>query len=186
MDSNLTPMFSVIVAAGVAAALKGKSGWVRWGAAVLWIDARPEEQYAKARVPGAMRLDEDDWNTLLPAVLAATPVVSNVVNLKVQYGLDTNGDRQVDTWQAATGTWSAANLPTQPAAAWQQIQAVRVAIVTRSEKYETDVITPGPLGMFCSPAPCEVSMTLTSDQQHYRYKVLESIVPLRNALWNAP
>lgn len=124
--------------------------------------------------------------SLLPAVLAATPVASNVVNLKVQYGLDTNGDRQVDTWQAATGTWSAANLPTQPAAAWQQIQAVRIAIVTRSEKYETDVITPGPLGMFCSPAPCAVSMTLTSDQQHYRYKVLESIVPLRNALWNAP
>ena len=31
-----------------------------------------------------------------------------------------------------------------------------------------------------------VSMTLsTSDDQHYRYKVLETIVPLRNALWNA-
>ena len=42
-----------------------------WGAAVLWIDARGEEPFTKAHVPGAMRLDEDEWNTLLPAVLAA-------------------------------------------------------------------------------------------------------------------
>lgn len=43
----------------------------RWGEAVLWIDARNEEAFAKAHVPGAMRLDEDDWTALLPAVLAA-------------------------------------------------------------------------------------------------------------------
>jgi rhodanese-related sulfurtransferase len=42
-----------------------------WGAAVLWIDARNEEQFGKAHVPGAVRLEEDDWNALLPAVLAA-------------------------------------------------------------------------------------------------------------------
>ena len=42
-----------------------------WGAAVLWVDARDQEQFEKAHVPGAMRLEEDDWNTLLPPVLAA-------------------------------------------------------------------------------------------------------------------
>ena len=129
--------------------------------------------------------------SLLPAVLPATPVASNVVNLKAQFGLDTDGDGRVDTWQSATGNWSSVNLPLQAMAPdltypWQQIRAVRVAIVTRSEKYETDAVTPGPLGSFCSPAPCAVSMTLTADQQHYRYKVLETIVPLRNAVWNAP
>jgi type IV pilus assembly protein PilW len=74
----------------------------------------------------------------------------------------------------------------QPVTAWQQIRAVRVAIVTRSEKYETDAVTAGPVAMFCSPGPCAVAMNLTTDQQHYRYKVLETIVPLRNAVWNAP
>ena len=122
----------------------------------------------------------------LPVVLPATPVVSNVVNLKAQFGLDTDNDGDVDTWQSATGNWSSANLPLQLPTTWQQIRAVRVAIVTRSEKYETDTVTSGPLGMFCSPAPCAVSMTLNADQQHYRYKVLETIVPLRNAVWNAP
>jgi type IV pilus assembly protein PilW len=124
--------------------------------------------------------------SLLPVVLPATPVVSQVVNLKAQFGLDTDNDGDVDTWQSATGNWSSANLPLQPAGSWQQIQAVRVAIVTRSDKYETDAVTSGPLGMFCSPAPCAVSMTLTTDQTHYRYKVLETIVPLRNAVWNTP
>jgi type IV pilus assembly protein PilW len=124
--------------------------------------------------------------SLLPAVLAATPLVGDVVNLKAQFGLDTDNDGDVDTWQSATGSWSSANLPLQAATSWQQIQAVRVAIVTRSQKYETDAVTTGPLGMFCSPLPCAVSMTLTADQQHYRYKVMETLVPLRNALWNAP
>ena len=123
---------------------------------------------------------------LLPTVAAATPAVSHVVNLKAQYGLDTDNDGAVDTWQPATGNWSSVNLPLQPPATWQQIQAVRVAIVTRSDKYETDAVTAGPLDMFCSPAPCAVSMNLNADQQHFRYKVLETIVPLRNAVWNAP
>ena len=124
--------------------------------------------------------------SLLPTALAATTAASNVVNLKAQYGLDTDNDGDVDTWQSATGIWSSANLPLQATTTWQQIRAVRVAIVTRSDKYETDAVTPGPLGMFCNPSPCALSMTLTTDQQHFRYKVMETIVPMRNAVWNAP
>ena len=118
---------------------------------------------------------------LLPTAAAASPVVSDVVNLKAQFGLDTDNDGTIDTWQPATGTWSSANLPLQPLATLQQIRAVRVAIVTRSADYERDVVTPGPLLMFDGA----VSMNLTADQQHYRYKVFETIVPLRNAVWNA-
>jgi rhodanese-related sulfurtransferase len=42
-----------------------------WGGALLWIDARPDAQFAGGHVPGAMQLNEDDWNELLPPVLAA-------------------------------------------------------------------------------------------------------------------
>lgn len=38
---------------------------------VLWLDARPTADYEAAHIPGAMLLNEDEWNTLLPAVLAA-------------------------------------------------------------------------------------------------------------------
>ena len=119
---------------------------------------------------------------LFTAGAVASPVVSNVVNLKAQYGLDTDNDGVVDAWQDATGpTWAAANLPTQPLATLQQIRAVRVAIVTRSAQHERTAVTTGPLTMFDGA----VSMTLSGDEQNYRYKVLETIVPLRNALWNA-
>jgi len=124
--------------------------------------------------------------SLLPTVQPVTPVVSNVVNLKAQFGLDTDNNGTVDAWQPATGIWSSVNLPSQPPATWQQIRAVRVAIVTRSPQYEVDAVTPGPIEMFCSTLPCAAAMTLASDDQHYRYKVLETTIPFRNALWNAP
>jgi type IV pilus assembly protein PilW len=62
----------------------------------------------------------------------------------------------------------------------RQVRAVRIAIVTRSAQYEKDAVTSGPIKMLDDT----VSMTLNTDDQHYRYKVLETIVPLRNALWN--
>lgn len=42
-----------------------------WGDAVLWVDARPEEEFEKAHVPGALPLNEDRFAELLPPVLAA-------------------------------------------------------------------------------------------------------------------
>lgn len=123
--------------------------------------------------------------SLLPTALAATPVVAQVVNLKALFGLDTDNDGTVDTWQPATDAWSSANLPAQPLATWQQIRAVRVALVTRGAQYEDTLVTPGPIDLFCTPGPCAYSMELDTDQQHYRYKVLETTIPLRNAVWNA-
>ena len=136
-------------------------------------------------------------NLLPTAALASpAPVVNDVVNLKAQYGLDTNNDGSIDAWQDATGgVWSVATLPAQPLATLQQIRAVRIAIVTRSAQYEKDALTAGTppgmpdgtIGMFCNPAPtCAYSMSLSADDQHYRYKVLETSVPLRNAMWNGP
>jgi len=124
---------------------------------------------------------------LLPNADPVAPLVSDVVNLKAHYGLDTNNDGIVDSWQDATGVWSAANLPTQPLATLQQIRAVRVAIVTRSAQYERDPVTAGPIVMFdASLGGHTEEMTLSADDTHYRYKVLETVIPLRNALWNAP
>src|SRR3954466_8907 len=40
-----------------------------WGERVLWVDARPDEQYAQRHVPDAMSLNEDRWAELLPQML---------------------------------------------------------------------------------------------------------------------
>ena len=133
---------------------------------------------------------------LLPTVDPnPVPVISEVVNLKAQYGLDI-ANNGVITWQDATGAWDYATVTAPPPpgagppmATLQQIRAVRIAIVTRSTQCDLDpathqcmVLTPGPLKMFDDT----VLWTLNADEQIYRYKVLETIVPIRNALWNAP
>jgi rhodanese-related sulfurtransferase len=42
-----------------------------WGGNVIWVDARPDEEFARDHVPGALSLNEDRWNELLPQFLAA-------------------------------------------------------------------------------------------------------------------
>lgn len=42
-----------------------------WGTRAVWIDARPDEQFAAGHFPNALPLNEDRWNELLPGVLAA-------------------------------------------------------------------------------------------------------------------
>jgi rhodanese-related sulfurtransferase len=41
-----------------------------WGDKVLWIDARPDEQFTQRHVPNAISLNEDRWDELLPQMLA--------------------------------------------------------------------------------------------------------------------
>jgi rhodanese-related sulfurtransferase len=40
-----------------------------WGDNAIWVDARPDEKFARDHVPGAVSLNEDRWNELLPQFL---------------------------------------------------------------------------------------------------------------------
>jgi rhodanese-related sulfurtransferase len=40
-----------------------------WGASAIWVDARPDNEFQSDHVPGAIPLNEDRWNELLPAFL---------------------------------------------------------------------------------------------------------------------
>jgi type IV pilus assembly protein PilW len=126
---------------------------------------------------------------------AKAPLASNVVNLKAQYGLDTDGDGIVDKWLPATAgsNWDHTNILSMSAASGaspglKQIRAVRISIVTRSDQYEKDIVTPGPLLMLGGAAAAPFAgydMTIAAgDPQHYHYQVFESVIPLRNAIWN--
>ena len=42
-----------------------------WGQNAIWVDARPDEEFAHDHVPGALSLNEDRWNELVPQFLAA-------------------------------------------------------------------------------------------------------------------
>lgn len=40
-----------------------------WGDGAVWVDARPDEEFARDHVPGAFSVNEDHWNELLPQFL---------------------------------------------------------------------------------------------------------------------
>jgi rhodanese-related sulfurtransferase len=40
-----------------------------WGANALWVDARPAEEFERDHISGAVLLNEDRWNELLPQFL---------------------------------------------------------------------------------------------------------------------
>ena len=40
------------------------------GDQVIWVDARPDHEFAQEHVPGAIQLNEDRWDELFPQMLA--------------------------------------------------------------------------------------------------------------------
>lgn len=40
-----------------------------WGDTVIWVDARPDEEFQQDHIPNAILLNEDRWNELLPQFL---------------------------------------------------------------------------------------------------------------------
>jgi len=113
------------------------------------------------------------------------PSVAEVVNIQAQYGISaTASNNQVTAWVDASGIWAAGALTV---ADRNRIKAVRVAVVARNGQLEKEVVTlnapvawPDEAG---SPAPV-VDLTTIADWQRYRYRVYETIIPLRNIIWS--
>lgn len=114
---------------------------------------------------------------------------NNIVQLQAFYGKDTNGDGSVDTWDKT--------LPTTNAG-WLQVIAVRLALLSRSTQREKDAVTfanpqwdVGTANPVAGAATCGSSKCITlkidnlTDWDHYRYKMFDTVVPLRNMLWKS-
>jgi rhodanese-related sulfurtransferase len=50
-----------------------------WGNNAVWVDARPDNEFARDHVPGALPLNEDRWSELLPQFLAVWSPEKHVV-----------------------------------------------------------------------------------------------------------
>jgi type IV pilus assembly protein PilW len=117
-------------------------------------------------------------------------VADDVVNIQAQYGVDNlpaaagstpAGDGVVDAWVEPTGTYAAAALAADPASV-AQIKAVRIAVVVRSKKGEKNAVSPASLNLYATNPG--MTLTLSADQQKYRYKVFETVVPIINMVWS--
>ena len=109
------------------------------------------------------------------------PVASNIVSMRALYGRDTNADCIVNTYdQTAPGN-------SQDVA---NISAIDLVLVARSGQYEKDIVTtattnpPVWTGNDIAPLVGEAgNLGPGEDWKHYRYKVFQSVVPIRNIVW---
>ena len=133
-----------------------------------------------------------------------TDVADNIVNLQAEYGLVAAVDGGTGACTpASTPTWTS----TMPSASCQAfVWAVRVALLARSDQFEKTWGVPASGSSAVAPqwaagsftmanldgtADSYAASTLTApsrnpnDWRHYRYRVFESIIPLKNVMWGS-
>ncbi|WP_232415400.1 PilW family protein [Methylotenera sp. 73s] len=126
--------------------------------------------------------------------LNGRPIVSEVVNMQAQYGVSSAADsNQVNEWVNATGTtWTTPTIANR-----NRIKAIRVAVVVRNGLMEKETVSTAcssitatnPTGVCAwdgsvfGEAP-EIDLTGTTNWDRYRYRVFETIIPMRNMLWS--
>lgn len=126
------------------------------------------------------------------------PNVADIVNVQAQYGIsDASNSNLVTQWVDATGGWAAPTVADR-----NRIKAVRIAVVARNGLLEKQDVTiacssltaNSPVGLCAwdatsaspttaSPAPA-IDLSNDPDWQRYRYRVFETIIPLRNIIWS--
>jgi type IV pilus assembly protein PilW len=130
--------------------------------------------------------------------------VAGIVNIQAQYGISAApNSNSIVRWVDPSGAdWGmtadgAGVLLTPNRANRNLIKAVRVAVVARSGQWEKELVstacssttTPNPTGVCAwagtatSPAPT-IDLSNDADWQHYRYRVFDVIIPLRNVVWS--
>lgn len=121
-------------------------------------------------------------------------VADGIIDLQAEYGLDTNGDFVVDTWQAADP------------ADWRQVLAIRVALLARSQHYEAPrTLANGNIAYATATAPtlpwtagngdalhfvmrnvdgaADTNPQTDANWRNYRYRVYGGVISLRNMIW---
>ena len=114
-------------------------------------------------------------------------IADGVADLRARYGVDTNNDNVIDSWQdPAASPWDAATLLDGTLASknrLSQIVALRVGVMVRTNTPERSTVAPGTVLLFTDlGSALEVTRTLTAAERVVRWRTVEFTVPLRNAL----
>lgn len=136
---------------------------------------------------------------------AAQETFPQVVLLKALYGMTDPAGGAVTSYTASPASLSTNN-------DWRRVQAIRVVLVARSGQYErlpvTKVQPQWPVGNLVSAGTVNCTLDASTQcinldvsasgsanvteadgttgkvWQHYRYKVFDTVIPLRNVVWN--
>ena len=141
------------------------------------------------------------WNRIVYSTnngnleVSGTPTLAGIVNIQAQYGISpTTNSNQINQWvDASAAPWNAVPLAIPDR---NRIKALRVAVVARNGLLEKEIVTTAcssttdaaPKGLCAwegsadSPAPT-IDLTNDANWAYYRYRVFETIIPLRNMIW---
>jgi type IV pilus assembly protein PilW len=128
------------------------------------------------------------WDAVgAPVSQAPNPLASNIVNMKLLYGIDNNGDGILDAWVAPTGPWSDASVLAADAPTLRKIKAVRLGVIVRGEQWDRDA--PDKTVTLFDDSGIPFSQAFPrfdpgSGTGNYRYRSYETIIPMRNPVWN--
>jgi len=95
-------------------------------------------------------------------------VATGVIALKALYGRDTNADGYADTFDTTAPINN------------KQVVSVRIGILVQGSQPEKEAVSPAQISLW-NGGP---AINLTTDQQRYRYRTYNTVVPLRNVIWN--
>jgi type IV pilus assembly protein PilW len=123
--------------------------------------------------------------------------VSGIIDLRAQFGKDNgvnNGTVSNATYVANDGIIdSFDNVAPVTAADWSQVLALRVAVLSRIDNYEKPSVSGGNCdattamptwsGSATSPFTAINIASVTSQDRCFRYRVFQTVIPLRNMIW---
>ena len=105
------------------------------------------------------------------------------MNLKAEYGVDDGGGvagaAAVPPAAANDGIISPSEWTRAAPANWSQVLAVRLALLARSPHLEKSPVTP----VAPSWQGGSFDMSAIPNWKNYRYRVVESVVAMRNLIW---
>ena len=149
--------------------------------------------------PNFLAIGVDENTTLMSYDLLQTrspalqAVADNIYEMHAVYGVDDNDDGSVNNWvdpRTTTGPFALTTLMNGTAVSAEsiaQIKAIRVALILRSNLQEKAAdatatpFTPATITLFQSVGINRVR-NLTAGERQYRYRVIETTIPVRNAL----
>lgn len=125
-------------------------------------------------------------------------LMDDIVYLAAQYGIDTDcastvpgacggaaspASQSVDRFVAPTGIWAQTALTP---ARFIRIKAIRLAVVARSPQYNRDLVSPASITLWQKINAADAAAPIFTGaalDQHYRYRVFETVIPLKNMIW---
>lgn len=197
IDGTLTNVSNVTIThTGTAVAFQGDG---RPGLSTLF-NMGPADRTQKVRYDlnnGVLRstplLDANGQPLAAPV---PNPLASNVVMMKIEYGIDGDLDAKalLDTWVQATALagWDPAALLPATITKINQIKAVRLGIIVQSEQFDQTLGDYNWVLFDCNNAnkalcPGRLTGTIAASVTppgNWRFRKYETVIPLRNEIWN--